>query len=136
MRLQRVLTDFGIDESFEKASAKVKEHYGLDIGASAVRETTLKHGRAVEALGLRSLTEPFRALPVEGADVLINEADGSFLRLVESGLPRKGKRPRDWKEVRVVAAQAKGSLRACYAATFGSAEHSTGRRRRGARVGL
>lgn len=124
LRLQRALTDFGIDESFEKASAKAKEHYGLDIGASAVRETTLEHAREVEALGLKSFDQPFRALPAAGADTLICEADGSFLRLMESGLPRKGKRPRDWKEVRVVAAQAKGSLHACYAASFGTPEQA------------
>jgi hypothetical protein len=46
---------------------------------------------------------------------------------VEAGRPRKGKRPRDWKEIRLVAAQAKDSVTTVYAATFGTVEQ-TGRR--------
>jgi len=122
LRLQRALTDFGLDESFQRASAKVQEHYGLQIGASAVREVTLKHAQAVESCARGKLAEPFRALPAQGAEQLITEADGSLLRIVEAGLPRKGKRPRDWREARVVAAQAKGSAKACYAASFGTPE--------------
>lgn len=122
LRLQRVLTCFGADESFEKASAKVKEHYGLDIGASAVRETTLHHGRKMAEKVAALWSEPFRALPYMGAEQLICEADGSFLRIVESNLPRKGKRLREWKEVRVIVAQMMGSARAVYGATFGSVE--------------
>jgi hypothetical protein len=122
LRLQRVLTDFGADESFEKGARKVKEHYGLEIGASAVRQTTLHHAQRI-AQNLEVMwSEPFRALPAKGAEQLICEADGCFLRIVGSNLPRKGKRPRDWTEVRVVAAQKKGDARAVFSATFGPLE--------------
>lgn len=57
---------------------------------------------------------------------MIAEADGTLIRTVEPGL-RKGKRPRDWKEMRLVAAQARGSMRTVYAATFGTVEE-TGQR--------
>jgi hypothetical protein len=124
MRLQRVLTDFGADESFSKASAKVLEHYGLQIGAGTVRAITLKHAAGAQSRSDEFCRHSFRALPTEGADTLVCEADGSFLRLIESGLPRKGKRPREWKEARVVAAQAVGKARAVYAATFGSPEEA------------
>ena len=40
---------------------------------------------------------------------------------------RKGKRPRDWKEIRLTAAQAQGKEETFYAATFGSVEE-VGRR--------
>lgn len=40
--LQRAMTDFGADESFEKAVGKLKEHYGVDVPVSAVREVTLQ----------------------------------------------------------------------------------------------
>ena len=40
---------------------------------------------------------------------------------------RKGKRPREWKELRLVAAQAKDSSTTVYGATFGSVA-ATGRR--------
>lgn len=124
LRLQRALTDFGADESFEKASAKVREHYGLDIGAGTVRTTTLKHAAAAQSWADECSDGRFRALPGQGADTLVCEADGSFLRLVESDLPRKGNRPREWKEARVVAAQAAGTARAVYEATFGTPEQA------------
>lgn len=45
---------------------------------------------------------------------------------VEPG-KRKGKRPRDWKEMRLVAAQAKDSTTTIYGATFGNVD-GVGRR--------
>jgi hypothetical protein len=36
------MTDFGADESFEKAVGKLKEHYGVEVPVSAVGEVTLK----------------------------------------------------------------------------------------------
>ena len=41
--LQRAMTDFGADESFEKAVGKLKEHYGVEVPVSAVREVILQH---------------------------------------------------------------------------------------------
>jgi hypothetical protein len=57
---------------------------------------------------------------------VIAEAEGTMICTVEPG-PRKGKRPRDWHELRWVAAQAKDSATTVYAAPFGSVEE-TGRR--------
>jgi hypothetical protein len=124
LRLQRLLTDFGADDSFENAARKMKEHHGLEMGASAVRETTLHHAEKISEKLEALWSEPFRALPAHGAKQLITEADGSFLRIVPSNLPRKGKRPRDWTEVRVVAAQKKGAARAVFSATFGPVEQA------------
>lgn len=115
--LQRALTDFGADESFGAARTKIKEHYGLEIGAEAVRTVTLEHAQTAQTWA-DECKKDFRALPAHGSETLVCEADGSFLRLVESGLPRKGTRPRDWKEVRVLAAQNPKKSRAAFAATF------------------
>jgi hypothetical protein len=46
--LQRVLTDFGADHSFAQATAKVKEHYLIDIPASAARFYTHKHAAQLQ----------------------------------------------------------------------------------------
>jgi hypothetical protein len=35
-RLQRVLTDFGVEHSFARAAQSVQEHYGFEIGSTAV----------------------------------------------------------------------------------------------------
>ena len=38
--LQRVMTDFGADDAFAGAAAKLKEHYGIEVAVSAVRGFT------------------------------------------------------------------------------------------------
>ena len=117
-RLDRVLTDFGCEHSFKHAAARVLEHYGFEINASAVRNATLHHAsRAQQILG-QGYQEPFRALPQVGPEHVVAEVDGSMICTVQPG-SRKGKRPREWKEMRLAAAQALGSAETFYAATFG-----------------
>jgi len=125
-RLQRTLTDFGCEHSFARAVQSLQEHYGFELGASAVREATLTHAsRAKEQLE-QEYEQPFRILPALKEEHVIAEADGTMICTVEPG-PRKGKRPREWKEMRLVAAQARESVTIVYAATFGSVAE-TGRR--------
>jgi len=125
-RLERVLTDFGCEHSFARAAESVREHYGFEIGASAVRTATLEHAQRARDQLQAQYGEPFRDLPAVGAEHVIAEADGTMICTVGSG-PRKSRRPREWKEMRLVAAQALGSATTVYAATFGSVE-ATGRR--------
>jgi hypothetical protein len=125
-RLQRVLTDFGCEHSFVRAAQSVREHYGFEIGATAVRTATLHHARRAQARLEKQYAQPFRLLPPQGAAHVIAQADGTMICTVAPGA-RKSKRPRDWKEMRLVAAQAKDSATTCYGATFGSVEE-TGRR--------
>jgi len=125
-RLQRALTDFGCEHSFAQASASVQEHYGFELGASAVRQATLAHAQRAQEKLEQDYEQPFRLLPAVRAEHVIAEVDGTMICTVEPG-PRKSKRPRQWKEMRLVAAQAKGSVRTVYAATFGSVAQ-TGRR--------
>jgi hypothetical protein len=125
-RLQRTLTDFGCEHSFARAVQSLREHYGFELGASAVRKATLTHAsRAKEQLE-KEYEQPFRILPAVKEEHVIAEVDGTMICTVEPG-PRKGKRPREWREMRLVAAQAKESVRTVYAATFGSVAE-TGRR--------
>lgn len=125
-RLERVLTDFGCEHSFARAAESVREHYGFGIGASAVRKATLEHAQRAREQLQEEYRQPFRVLPAVGAKHVIAEADGTMICTVETG-PRKGKRPREWKEMRLTAAQAENSATTVYAATFGSVE-DTGRR--------
>lgn len=124
--LQRALTDFGCEHSFARAAESVREHYGIEVGASGVRQVTLCHSkRAMEKLE-KEYEKPFRILPAVKEEHVIAEVDGTMICTVEAGA-RKNKRPRQWKEMRLVAAQAKGSATTIYAATFGSVSE-TGRR--------
>jgi len=60
LRLQRVLTDFGCEHSFGHAAARVLEHYGFEISASAVRETTLAHAQRASEQLEQEYEKPFR----------------------------------------------------------------------------
>lgn len=125
-RLERVLTDFGCEHSFRHAAARVLEHYGFEIHASAVREATLENAQRAQQILAKEYRDPFRILPALGAKYIVAEADGSMLCTVAPGT-RKGKRPRDWKEIRLTAAQALGKTETFYAATFGEVDE-VGRR--------
>ena len=125
-RLQRALTDFGCEHSFARAAQSVREHYGFEMGASAVRQATLAHAQRAKQKLEKEYSEPFRMLPALGQEHVIAQSDGTMICTVQSG-PRKRKRLREWKEMRLVAAQAKESATPVYAATFGSVEQ-TGRR--------
>ena len=125
-RLQRALSDFGCEHSFARAAQSVREHYGVELGASAVRQATLAHAQRAQARLEKEYAEPFRLLPAVGKDHVIAQSDGTMICTVAAG-PRKSQRAREWKEMRLVAAQAKESVTPVYAATFGSVEQ-TGRR--------
>ena len=125
-RLERVLTDFGCEHSFARAAGSVLEHYGFAIGLSAVRDATLAHAQRARAQLAEQYAQPFRVLPALGAAHVIAEADGTMICTVAPG-PSKGKRPRQWQEMRLVAAQARDRATTMYGATFGSVEE-TGRR--------
>jgi hypothetical protein len=125
-RLERVLTDFGCEHSFKHAVARVLEHYGFEIGVSAVREATLQNAQRAQAILQKEYQEPFRLLPAQGAEHVVAEADGSMICTVSPG-PRQGKKPRDWKEIRLAAAQVLGQTDTVYAATFGEVDE-VGRR--------
>ena len=125
-RLERALTDFGCEHSFQHAASRVLEHYGFEIGFSAVRDTTLEQAQRARQILEQEYEQPFRLLPAHGAAQVVAETDGSLLCTVEPG-KRKGKRPRDWKEIRLCAAQAQGKADTIYAATFADVDE-VGRR--------
>jgi len=125
-RLDRALTDFGSEHSFRHAAARVLEHYGFEINASAVREATLQNAQRASQFLQKEYEQPFRVLPAAGVEQVVAEADGSMICTVAAG-PRQGKKPREWKEIRLTAAQALGSAQTFYAATFGEVDE-VGRR--------
>lgn len=125
-RLERVLTDFGCEQSFVRAAQSVREHYGFELGATAVRQSTLKQAQRAHVELERQYEQSFRVLPAQAAEHVIAETDGSMICTVQPG-PRKGKRPRDYEEIRLVAAQAKDSTTTVYGATFQSVDE-VGRR--------
>ena len=84
--------------------------------ASAVRTVTLQHAaRAAQTLEAGD-QESFRSLPAQGAEAVVAEADGTMICTVEPGRTRAARRPRQWKEMRLWAAQAQGRVQTSSAA--------------------
>lgn len=126
-RVERVLCDFGAESSFAKSGLRLKEHYGFELGPSAVREATLFHAARAEKKLEAHYAENFRALPKNGPARIIVQTDGTMIRTVAQGRRRKDKRVLEWKEMRLSAACAQGRKKAHYVAGFTGVE-ATGRR--------
>lgn len=115
--LQRALTDFGAEESFARAAERVREHYGIEINASTIRNCTLQHGRGI----LRAVQK----LQLPPAKDLVTQIDGSLIPVVASEATAEDKRKSKklfWREVRLCSARPKGKSRSIYGATLGSLE--------------
>jgi hypothetical protein len=125
-RLQRLATDFGLEHPFGTAAQRLREHHDTNLSKSTTRAITLKHAqRLCEA----QLKRPkVRTLPAQGAEVVITEADGTMLPIVECGdAPgdRRKQRTITWQEARLAAAREQGSTNTRYAVSFGDV-HETG----------
>ncbi len=77
--LQRALTDFGAEESDERACLRVREHDGIEVGAAGVRRQTFNHA---EAMAFELETEV--RMPAVGVAQLLAETDGSMIPVVRS----------------------------------------------------
>jgi len=115
-RLQRVLVDFGAENSFEKSAARIQEHYGITVPATSVRRQTLRHGRAMSSIPSHR--------DVKAARQLITQMDGSMIPVMQPGTGKDGRKGKVvfWREVKLCCARQEGSARAIYAGTMGSAE--------------
>lgn len=116
-RLQRALVDLGAEESFARATARVREHYGVRVATGRLRRHTLAHGAQLSAL-----TPP---PPRTVADVLVTQLDGSLIPIVEPGAAggdrRQGKQL-SWREARLCLAREQHTLTPRYGATLGSVQ--------------
>lgn len=114
-RLQRALVDFGAEESFARAAARVQEHYGLDVAAEMVRQQTLVHGAQISALTV-SPSQP-------SAATLVTQMDGSLIPIVvppTTGADRRRGKQLCWREVRLCLARPQDAATPRYGATLGS----------------
>ncbi|MEI9897881.1 MAG: UPF0236 family protein [Chthoniobacter sp.] len=126
-RLQRVLSDFGAEHSFRQSGQRLKEHYGFELHATAVRDATLQQAARAAAQLEAHYTQSFRVLPKTGPQYLVAEADGTMICTVSAGRKRQAPHPREWKEMRLSAARPQGGVATTYAAGFLTVEE-TGRR--------
>ena len=103
--LQEAVVDFGAKDSFTLSVDCVLRHHGIELSESTVRKVTLNHAQGMyENEHLHTLNGE---LPGEGAKVIIAEADGTMLPVVEfdgaAEDPRKSRTVK-WEETKLCAA--------------------------------
>jgi hypothetical protein len=115
--LQRVIVDFGADHAFGRASAKLREHYGINIPTSTIRRVTEHHARQMVELKKPVHSQPNQA----GCAQPIGEMDGSMIPIVSVNEEAKDKRKHQtlyWKEVRLSLVHEQGSVTPKFGAVF------------------
>ena len=82
MALQRALSGFGAERSFERASRQLKEHYGVRLHRSSVREVVLKQAERAGGFEEREAIASYEGQRSyrPGQPWLIVETDGSMVR--------------------------------------------------------
>lgn len=113
--LQEAIVDFGAEDSFALATERVLRHHGIELSESTVRKVTLNHAQGMyEDERLHTLNGE---LPGEGAEVIIAEADGTMLPVVEfdgaAEDPRKSRTVK-WEETKLCAAVKSGDKEPVY----------------------
>ena len=135
LALQRALTDFGAEKSFEQAGRQLKERYGVELHRSSIREVVLKHGKRAAGFGCREEQEAIASYEKQrshrpGQSWLMVETDGSMVCPGElerdpaggmslGGCPKRTRRTQ-WREVRLSLVEALGGRGRRYAAALGS----------------
>ena len=114
-RLQRILVDFGAENAFAPAARRVREHYGFDVPAGAVRQWTLRHGKGIAIMAQQSPARP-------GAQTVITQMDGSMVPIVQPGAGPDARRGKTvcWREARLCLARSLKDLAPIYGATLGT----------------
>ena len=112
------MTDFGADHSYSGAAKKLREHYGIDVPESGVRNITLHHAERMHTQQ-EDIIEP---LKTKGCPIVIAQADGCMLPIVtigEADGDKRKQRTLHWKEAILSLAHPLGSTSPQFAVTFG-----------------
>ncbi len=96
--------------------SRVREHYAVEVPVEAVRQHTLRHGKAIATLAAAAAAKP--------ATQLITQMDGSMIPVMQPGSGADARKGRSlfWREVRLCSARPEGQAAALYGAALGSAE--------------
>jgi Uncharacterised protein family (UPF0236) len=126
--LQRVLVDFAADQPFAQARAKVREHYGFEIGESTIQRITFGHAQAMFEADADD--SEFPEAPGVTKPVIV-ESDGGMVPIVEPGCDSQDKRKGktlSWREAKLSLAHASGSRTPVYAGSIEGGVEVAGRR--------
>ena len=113
--LEEIIVDLGAEDSFALATGRLLRHHGIKLSESTVRKVTLRHAQSMyENKRLDVLNG---TLPSKGADVVIAQADGTMLPVVEvdqSAQDARKSRSVKWEESKLCAAVKAGDKQAVY----------------------
>ena len=127
MRLQRVLTDFGADESFGQAVKKIREHYGIEVPASTTRLKVEKHAAIMQIMHKKDI---FKS-SARKMDCIIGEADGGMVPIVaikqksnQSDVKNDRRKNKKllWKEAVLTLARGHKTVQPYFSASMGMRE--------------
>ena len=131
--LQRVMTDFGADESFSAAAKKIKEPYGIEVSIMAAQRIAEEHAKIIHLEEDSRHQEQLSSNQNQGAAVIISEIDGSMLPIVDIQIPadktnekrdRRKHRKLVYKEARLALSHEKDSVTPVYTATMGDVKEA------------
>ena len=115
VRLQEIIVDLGAEDSFALGAERLLRHHDLELCESTLRRTTLHHAKAMYEEGL--LDQLDGKLPGEGAEVIVAQADGTMLPVVEfdqSTEDNRKSRSVKWEETKLCAAVKAGGKQPVY----------------------
>jgi len=123
------MVDFGADKAFGNGPQKLKEHYGIKVPASMVREVNPRHGQAMKEKKDDEMVTQLQNK--KGIEQLIGEMDGSMLPIVRilektEDLPsdERKRRKLGWEEVRLCMARDVNKVDGHYGATMGNPQQA------------
>lgn len=118
-RCQKLMTDFGSEESFQSGVERMKEHHGVEINVSAMRNITEYHANRASTLFAEFL------LVKKPSKQMVLEMDGEMVPLVEYEpcKDRRKKKRNLWAELRIGVVQNHGDVSWKYAASFKTPDH-------------
>lgn len=122
--MQRALVDFASDLSFNRATEKLVEHYGVELSASTIRQITQQHGGRLLEQQQQLITQ---LGPEAGLEQLLTQTDGSMVPLVENSQKASDKRKNKslvWGEARLSLARDVNSVVPRLAATMEEAQQA------------
>ena len=115
--LQRVVVDFGADHAFGRVPNKLKEHYGIELPVSTIRQLTEHHGQLMHEHTEASCDEA----NTTACALQVGELDGSMIPIVSINEESEDKRKQktlSWKEARLAMVHELGSTTPKFGAVF------------------
>ena len=122
--LERIITDFGAETSFNKISARLFEHHGISVPASSARNITRKHAQKIFEQQQIQKTDSHKI----AVKRIIAMTDGAFIPLVDveenmdTSTDLRRTRSTRWAEAKLTLAHQEGSVTPVFEATMGDVD--------------